>query len=265
MGIETAIIGAGLVGAGASIWGAKKSSDAVSNAAKSASDTDRYIYDQNRDLFKPFYDVGTAALPGLSAWDAANPLPSYQKEVIDPMNSWRYEQSPAYQAQNTLAQQGLNSQLQARGLTSSGLGAVKSADLSRKLTADDYNTERNYRLGQYTDKYKSLLNDNTTRYQQLLDQVKVGQGAAGSLGQANNQYAQSVGQNTMAAGQAEASFYSGLGGLPFQAASTGLRTADYGNRAGWWGGNGVNQAGLNAANVAYNPSMAPDTGALYGL
>jgi len=127
-------------------------------------------------------------------------MPSYQNEVMNPMDAWRYEQSPAYQAKYTLGQEELNKQLQARGLGASGVGASRAADLSRKLTADDYTSERNYRLGQYTDKYKSLLNDNTTRYNQLLDQVKIGQGAAGSLGQAGNQYAQSIGQNTMASG-----------------------------------------------------------------
>ena len=253
MGIETAIIGAGLVGAGASIWGAKKSSDAVSNAAKSASDTDRYIYDRNQELFKPYYDVGTAALPGLSAWDANNPLPSYQETVLDPMSAWKYEQSPAYKAQYALGSQELNRQLQARGLGASGIGANRAADLSRKLTAADYGNERAYQLGNYQDLYKSKYSENADRYNRLLDQVKVGTGASQQMGQAGNQYAQGIGQSAAAAGQANADFYSGLGGLIPQTINTGLRTYDYGNRAGWWGNGNQLMSNNQTQQSPYDP------------
>jgi hypothetical protein len=232
-----AIVAAGVIAAGASIYSANKAAKATKDAASSSADTSAYIYDQNKALFEPYYNVGVSALPGLQAWDANNPMPSYQKEVMDPMNSWNYTQSPAYEAKNSLAQQALNRQLQARGLSASGVGANRQADLSRKLTSEDYNSERNYRLGQYTDKYKSLLNDNTTRYNQLLDKVKIGQGAAGSLGQAGNTYASEVGKSTTDAGNAEAGFYAGLPGAALNTVSTGLKTYDTGQRAGWWNSN----------------------------
>jgi hypothetical protein len=39
-----------------------------------------------------------------------------------------------------------------------------------------------------------------------------------------------------AGADAQASFYSGLGGLTGKAASTGLKAYDTGQKAGWWGG-----------------------------
>ena len=195
-------------------------------------------------------------------------LPSYQDIVLNPMESWNYEQSPAYQAKYTLGMQELNKQLQARGLAPSAIGGNRATDLSRRLTADDYNAERAYALGNRQDLYKSKYSENADRYNRLLDQVKMATGASSSMGQAGNQYANSVGQSAMQAGQARAGFYSGLPGAAMNGVSTGLKAYDYGNQQGWWGnGAAVTNAGLNAASTAYSPTMQPDQYAngLYGL
>ena len=152
---------------------------------------------------------------------------------------------------------------------SSSIGANRAADLSRRLTAEDYASERNYRTSQLTDLYKSKYSENTDRYNRLLDQVKIGQGAAGTLGQTGNVYASEVGKATTQAGQAEAGFYAGIPGTMLNTVSTGLKAYDTGKRAGWWDNNNaaVTNAGSNAANTAYAPSMQPDqyNNGLYGL
>jgi hypothetical protein len=263
--VATAVVGGAVLGAGASIYAAGKSSDAISGAAQTSSDTQRYIFDRNTQLNDPFYQVGKAAVPGLAGWDAANPLPDYKSTVTDPMAAWDYKRSPAYDAKYTLGMEELNKQLQARGLAPSGVGATRAADLARKLTSEDYAGERAYAQGNLTDIYKSRYSQNADRYNRILDQIKLGTGASAQMGAAGNQYADAVGRNAMAAGEAQAGFYAGIPGAILNTVNTGLKAYDYGNKAGWWGDSAVNKAGLNAANVAYNPSMAPDTGELYGL
>jgi hypothetical protein len=246
-----------------------KGADAIQGAADTNAGAQTAIYNDTKERFAPYEAAGKAALPGLTGWDAANPLPSFEDTVNKPMEGWDYKQSPAYEAKYTLGMEELNKQLQARGLAPSGVGATRAADLSRRLTSEDYAGERTYKRGTLTDLYKSRYSENTDRYNRLLDQVKMGQGAAGSMGQAGNQYAQGVGQAAMQAGEAKAGFYSGLGGLTGNAASTGLKAYDYGNKQGWWGQGansaGVTAAGADAAATAYAPGMAADYGALYGL
>lgn len=244
--VSGAILGAGVLGAGVSIWAADKSSEAIEGAAQISSDTQRYIFNRNTDLNKPFYDAGVSAVPGLSAYDAENPLPSYEDTVNKPMAAWDYKSSPSYDAKYTLGMGELNKQLQARGLASSGVGATRSVDLARRLTSEDYNTEWSYELGRKTDLYKSRYSENADRYNRLLDKVKMGTGASSAMGAAGNQYADAVGRNTMTAGDARSNFYSGLGGMPLQLANTGLKAYDYGKKAGWWG-NPASDAAVTAA------------------
>jgi hypothetical protein len=263
--VATAIVGGAIIGGGASIWAAGKSADAVGDAAAKSSDTQLMIYNDQKRRWEPYETVGKEALPGLKGFDAAHPYPSFEETVSQPMEGWDYTQSPAYKAKYTLGMEELNKQLQARGLAPSGVGATRAADLSRRLTAEDYAKERDYRRGNLTDIYNSRLAANQDKYSKILDMIKIGTGASSSAGAAGNQYATAVGKNTMAAGEADADYYSGLAGMPLQIANTGLKAYDAGKKGGWWEDGSVNQAGLNAADIAYNPSMTPDTGALYGL
>ncbi len=213
------------------------------SAASDAADTSAWaqtaIADKNlawqKELMSPYIPLGKEGARSLSGYDAANPLPDYKTTVTDPMASWDYTQSPAYKAKYTLGMEELNKQLQARGLAPSGVGATRAADLARNLTAADYGSERAYELGNKQDIYKSRYAQNADRYNRLLDQVKIGQGAAGTAGAAGNVWATQTGQAAKDAGTAQQSFYSGLGGLSGQTAATGLKAYDYGNKAGWWG------------------------------
>jgi hypothetical protein len=243
-----------------------------SSAQNKATDAQQQTAYENlawqRELMAPYIPLGTEGAKGLSGYDAANPLPDYKSTVTDPMASWNYEQSPAYKAKYTLGMEELNKQLQARGLAPSGVGATRAADLARNLTAADYTGERAYTQGNLVDIYKSRYAQNADRYNRLLDQVKIGQGAAGSAGSAGNAWAAQVGNAQKQAGENQASFYSGLGGLTGKAANTGLKAYDTGKNAGWWGGSSdaaVTAAGTDAAATAYESEAAADYGLLYGL
>jgi hypothetical protein len=233
--VATAIVGGAVIGGAASYLGASKSAGAISDAAQTDADVRRMIYNDQTQRWEPYEEFGKAALPGLSAYDAEHPLPSYERTVAGPLEDWRYEQTPAYKAKFTLGMETLNDQLQARGLAPSAIGANRAADLSRRLTSEDYATERAFRLGTLQDVYKSKFAENTEAYNRLLDRIKVGQGAAGALGQAGNVYATGVGESAMRAGEAKAGFYAGLPGAMLGVANTGLKAYDTGMKAGWWG------------------------------
>ncbi len=233
--VAVAIGGAAVLGAGAAVYSANRAAGAIGDAANTAANTQDMVYNDQTRRWEPYEAVGKAALPLLSDWDKNNPLPDYQKTVTDPMAAWNYEQTPAYKAKFTLGSEELNNQLQARGLSTGAVAANRAADLSRKLTASDYVTERNYNLGNLQDIYKSKLEKNTTNYARLLDQVRIGQGANSSLGAAGQAYATGVGNAAIEVGKADAGFYAGLPGAVLGTANTGLKAYDTGRRAGWWG------------------------------
>lgn len=71
MGIETAIVGSAILGAGTSLLGAKKSSDAAKTAAQAQSDAaqkqvdlSREIYYDQRGLQQPYYQAGLQGMYG---------------------------------------------------------------------------------------------------------------------------------------------------------------------------------------------------------
>jgi len=243
---------------------ATKGSSAQNRATMTQQKTASENLAWQKELMAPYLPLGEEGARGLSGYDAANPLPDYKSTVTDPMASWDYKQSPAYGAKYTLGMEELNKQLQARGLASSGVGANRAADLSRKLTSEDYTGERAYAQGNLTDIYKSRYAQNSDRYNRLLDQVKIGQGAAGTAGAAGNEWAGQVGNAQKQAGENQASFYSGLGGLTTNAANTGLKAYDYGNKQGWWGGAGGAAGAANTGQAvgAGYATTAAEQGAL---
>jgi len=263
--VVTAVVGTAALSAGINIYSANKSAKAQEHAADTASNTSMAIYNDEAARFKPYEDVGTATLPKITGYDEANPLPSYEDTVSKPMDSWSYERSPSYLAKNALAQIDLNSQLQARGLGASGIGANRAADLSRKLTSEDFNNERAYRLSQLTDTYKAKLSDNSTRYGRLLDAVKIGQGAAASTGQAEQNMGNQVGQATMAAGNAKAAYYAGIPNAVSNAGATALKAYDYTANSGWWGDNTSYTSPYGSAGIFGDTgaATAADEGAAY--
>lgn len=62
MGIETALLGAAVIGGGASLIGGSMAANAQQDAAQSQIDLSRDIYGQQQQMFQPYYDTGTNAL-----------------------------------------------------------------------------------------------------------------------------------------------------------------------------------------------------------
>lgn len=200
MGIETAIIGAGVLGAGASIYGASEQSDAANSAADATRQGQQLqydIYQQQRQDFQPYADMGKQ---GIAA---------YQQFLQTP---YAYNpNSEVYQQQKGQLDRSMERRLAATGRANSTYANDTMARAYGDLATKEYNNQ----YARWQDQYNRTL-----------DPIKIGQGAAHSTGQAAQNYGQvyAQGQNALAnnyiqQGNNQASLYSGLGALPMQGLS----------------------------------------------
>jgi hypothetical protein len=205
--------------------------------------------------------------------------PEYDDVVTNELGN--YEDDPGTAAMRSLGKAALNKQAQKFGISySPGTMSSRLAELNQKYDQTGYSDYK----AQLTDRYKALQAEfaqkrdiNQNQYNTLLDAVKIGQNASGSAGQASNNYTSAY-QNAMnqlgnaqaQSGAAEAALWSGLGNVSGSAFSNGLKLADYGQKAGWWG-SGSAAAGLGeaaAADAAVASAATSDLGTyatLFGL
>lgn len=285
MSIVSGTIGA-VMGSEATTEAANTTANAQRDATAQQIELQKEMYDQYRKDFAPYQQAGYYGIGQLygqtttytdpvtgeqrTVQGAGYPFsfttdpytgeilkpPSYDNTVTNELGN--YKQSEGYQAQNSLAQQALQRQLNARGLNYGATGASAAAELSQKLTASDYDKYRQDLQQRYqglsTD-FSQLMGVNQNEYNRLLDATKIGQGAAASAGQAGNSYAQqassalqnmanATGQAATAAGQAQAGLWSGLGTASANTFGTALRAYDYGSTQGWWGSGGAGYSSL---------------------
>ncbi len=111
-GIAAAIIGAGVIGAGASIYGSMQQT----KAAQKAIDAQRGMFDQAAGYASPFIQAGQSALPTLQKLITPGPD---QTEVL--------KQTPGFQFANQMAQQGVSNQGTVTGLGGNTLLAGANA------------------------------------------------------------------------------------------------------------------------------------------
>jgi len=242
--------------------GAVMGSEAQTDAANTQAAATRYatdanlklqkeMYDQQRADFEPFLGLGTAAVKDMDSFDLMAGLgsaPNYDELVTDQLSN--YEEDPATAAMKSLGADRLARERAARvGYSSPGADANAQSELGMKYDITGYDKYKQ----ELSDRYKAKQGEfsqrrdiNQNKYNQILDKIKVGQGAASSTGQASNTYAGNAGNafnqlgaglSTAAgnAGAAQAGLWSGLGAQSASAASTGLKAWDTGQRAGLWG------------------------------
>src|SRR4051812_2330304 len=88
--VATAVIGAGVIGAGATIYGANKAADAQKDAAQTAANTSLGMYNTTRGDLSPFRQIGVGA---------GNQLTNRLSELTSPINMDQatLEKTPGYQ------------------------------------------------------------------------------------------------------------------------------------------------------------------------
>lgn len=126
--LAAAVLGAGAIGAGASIWGANKAAGAQTDAGNAAIANQRDMYGKNADILKPFINAGAGGIDQLKNWidptSGTNPLASLIKLVTPGADmSDILSKTPGYQFSQTQGTRAALNALAARGLGGSP-GAV---------------------------------------------------------------------------------------------------------------------------------------------
>lgn len=147
--VATAVIGAGVLGAGASIYGANKAADAQTAAADKASQIAQDQYQQNRTDFQPFRQAGT---------DALTQLQGRMSELTSPiiMDQAALEKTPGYQFNLAQGQKGVTNSAAARGLGTSGAALKGAATFATGLADSTYQNQFNNANTNQTNAYNRL-------------------------------------------------------------------------------------------------------------
>ncbi len=234
--VATAVVGSAIIGAGASIYGANKASDAQTNAANKASDTSMYMYQKTRDDLSPFMKYGTDAgdelmkqLPDLTA-----PI-DVTKEISDPNSIM----GKAYNFNLTQGLKSTQNSAAARGLGVSGAALKGAAAFTTGLVDNTYPTLFNI---QNTNK--------TNAYNRLKSLVDTGVDAAAKTGTAGTAAANTSAAAQIGAGNAQAAGYNAIGGAITNAANN---IGGYAAYKGLYGGNsgGPSNSTQNAGDSGY--------------
>ncbi len=183
-GIGTALaIGAGAQLLGG-VLGAGAAKDAATSQADAARDANWYQnqqYNQTREDQAPWRQAGTQALSQMQD-------PNFQKTF----GANDYQQDPGYQFRLQEGQNAINASAAARGMANSGATMKALTKYGQDYATNDYQNA-----------YNRFNNDQTTRFNRLSSLAGVGQQANNQLAQAGQNYANQVGQNTMAIGNAQ--------------------------------------------------------------
>lgn len=199
----------GIIGTGVSMFGANKAREHLTEGAANQRNTLQAALAYQQGLreaaekrSQPYEQLGVQGAQGLGKFDlmeGVGPQVSYDKEYTNRLKD--YEESPAFLAQNSLAQADLERQRQARGLSYGGPAASANAkaELGQKLRATDFDKYRGdlaQRYSALTGEYNQRRDINKDKYQRLMDMTKIGWGATSSLNDLGRGYA-GLASNTM--------------------------------------------------------------------
>jgi hypothetical protein len=225
MGIETAILGAAVIGAGTSLYGGAQQAKAQKKATSAAIAAQNKQYAETKSLMEPYTSAGTTALDtyqaalGLKGADA-------QKAYHD-----SFQTDPGWTAAQEAGLQAVDDRYR--------LGGTSGGNMRAAL----------YDYGQ-----RNMLSAYNTRLQQLGGLVDTGRSAAGtlagassSLGSSNASLLAGIGSNagssTVNAGNAVSGALTNLAGLNLY--NQGMASGQAGTMAnGGWSTRTVNYAGL---------------------
>lgn len=216
--VATAVIGAGVLGAGATIYGANKASDAQTTAANDALENSENQFDTTNTNLAPYRAIGGQAATqlGTQLSDLTTPITMDQSTL---------EATPGYQFDLTQGLKANSNSAAARGLATSG-AALKGASTFATGLADST----------YQSQFNNANTNQTNAFNRLSSLVNTGENAAattGALGQAATTTQNSA---ITGAGNAQAAGANATGGaLSSLANNTGgyaLAKGLYGNSSG---------------------------------
>lgn len=231
MGIETAILGAGLLGAGSSIYGASKAASAQENAANKAAAVQREMYAQQREDLAPYTGAGVEGLNALRSYlgmggdtSAANYGGYNQRFGMD-----QFTADPGYAFRLSEGMKGLNANAAARGGLISGAALKAAQSYGQKEASNEYTNAFN--------RFMSQKEAERTGYSDL---ARIGQASAAGTAAAAGQYGTAAAQNLANAGQAQASGYVGMANVINQNLGQGVSQYQTNQLLSRMGGAGIN-------------------------
>jgi len=130
--VAAAILGAGALSAGASVFGSSNAADAQREAADKSIANQQQMYEQNKNLLSPFINAGQQQIGSqqqlLDPNNTSSPLNALMKLLMPGADqSATLEQTPGYQFANSQGLRSANNALAARGLGGSGGAVAKGA------------------------------------------------------------------------------------------------------------------------------------------
>jgi hypothetical protein len=200
--VAAAILGAGALSAGASIFGASSAADAQTQAAEDASNTQMNMFNQDKALLQPYVNQGNAANTTLN-----NNLSSLTAPIT--MDEATLKQTPGYQFNLSQGLESTQNSAAARGLGISGAALKGAANFATGLADSTYQNQ-----------FNNAQTNRTTAYNMLSGQQSLGENAAAGVGNAGIQTGNSVASNTIGAGNATAAADTSIGSSVGTAASS---------------------------------------------
>ena len=214
--VATAVIGAGVLGAGATIFGANKAADTQSKNADRVAAMQQQQYAQTREDLSPYRAIGG---------DASGRLTSRLSELTTPISVDPnvLNQSDYYKFASTQGQKAVQNSAAARGLGSSGAALKGAAAFAKGLATDTYKTS-----------FDMANINQTNAYSRLKALVDTGQSASAQTGSAGQAAAQAAGTALTGGANAQAAAANATGG-----ALSGLANniGGYAMYQGLYGGN----------------------------
>lgn len=192
MCIAAAIVGSAVVGAVVSSNAAGDASDAQTDSARMATDTELKMFNQNREDMQPWRDAGKTALSQLTGGTGAGGDFNRDFTLSD------FTRDPGYDFRMQQGQQALERSAAARGGALSG-GALKDLTRFGQGVASD----------EYQNSYNRFNADRDRRFNRLSALAGVGQTATRDVASMGAATASSVAGNQLAAGNATAAGYVG--------------------------------------------------------
>lgn len=214
MGIETAIIGAGVLGAAGSAFAASSAADAQADAARQSAAAQERMFQKQIELQEPFRQAGLTSqnqlltLLGLKGGDAAS---AEYGSAAKPFGMDQFQADPGYAFRLSEGQKALERSAAARGGLLSG-STLKGA----QRFGQDYGTQ------EYTNAFNRYQTERAARLNPLQSLMGSGQTSANTLTAAAGQTGQGLAQSYGNMGQARASGYVGVGNALTNALSQGV-------------------------------------------
>ena len=171
---------------------ARSAADAQARASQQAQDTQYKMWQEQKALQQPWYDVGVRALPQLEA--ATNAMPAAFTGKVD------LTQDPGYAFRLKEGLNALDRTASARGGLLSG-GALKAAAAyGQEMGSQEYQNA----YARALDQYNAAVTREQTGYNRLAGLAGTGQQTAGTLASQAGQYGTNVGNLMMATGESQA-------------------------------------------------------------